>query len=294
VLTPTDVPAPADAKTSGTSPNPAQVLVSVSCPTATWCAAIGVYLGLTGSGESALVATLSGGAWITESAPGSFDPASSTLLLGVSCSWPGSCAAAGFNSVSSASTGILETLAGGTWTESPAVLPSSVVPPVQSIFGAEQFNNGAVSCVAGTCAAAGIYRDATSITRAFLNVHPSLTGYQLVASDVGIFNFGAPFLGSMGGTRLNAPIVGVAGVPDTGGYYEVASDGGIFNFGAPFLGSMGGQHLNKPIVGIAFDSRTGGYYEVASDGGIFAFGAPFQGSTGGIHLNQPVVGLAAT
>jgi len=72
-----------------------------------------------------------------------------------------------------------------------------------------------------------------------------------VASDGGIFNFGAPFLGSMGGQHLNQPIVGIAFDPNSGGYYEVASDGGIFNFGAPFQGSTGGIHLNQPVVGLA-------------------------------------------
>jgi hypothetical protein len=35
-------------------------------------------------------------------------------------------------------------------------------------------------------------------------------GYYEVASDGGIFSFGAPFQGSMGGTPLNKPIVGMA------------------------------------------------------------------------------------
>ena len=73
----------------------------------------------------------------------------------------------------------------------------------------------------------------------------------MTASDGGIFAFGAPSLGSMGGQHLNAPIVGMAYDSATGGYYEVASDGGIFAFGAPSLGSMGGQHLNAPVVGMA-------------------------------------------
>lgn len=125
------------------------------------------------------------------------------------------------------------------------------------------------------------------------------TGYWEAAADGGIFSFGtAPFLGSMAGHALNAPIVGMASV--AGGraqYYEVAADGGIFSFGdAPFFGSMGGHHLNAPVVGMALGPDiNGGYYEVGSDGGVFAFGnAPFLGSMAGQHLNAPIVGIAVS
>ena len=52
--------------------------------------------------------------------------------------------------------------------------------------------------------------------------------------------------GSMGGTKLNEPIVGM-GVTSSGkGYWLVASDGGISAFGdAPFLGSTGNRSLNS-------------------------------------------------
>ena len=120
--------------------------------------------------------------------------------------------------------------------------------------------------------------------------------YWLVASDGGIFAFGGmPFYGSMGGTKLNKPMVGMAGTPDGNGYWTVASDGGVFSFGdAAFHGSMGGTRLNKPVVGMAGDPLTGGYWMVASDGGIFAFDAPFYGSMGGTPLNKPVIGMATT
>ncbi len=123
------------------------------------------------------------------------------------------------------------------------------------------------------------------------------SGYDLVASDGGIFSFGSmPFCGSMGGSHLNAPIVGMAMAPDSGGYWEVAADGGIFSFGdASFFGSMGGTHLNAPIVGMAATPDGGGYWEVAADGGIFSFGdARFFGSMGGQHLNSPVVGISSS
>jgi ribosomal protein L24E len=126
---------------------------------------------------------------------------------------------------------------------------------------------------------------------------PSSQGFLVSAGDGGVFNFGnAAFAGSMGGTPLNKPVVGIAATPDGHGYWEVASDGGIFTFGdASFYGSMGGTTLNKPVVGIAATPDGHGYWEVASDGGIFAFGdAGYYGSMGGAPLNKPVVGIAAT
>jgi ribosomal protein L24E len=128
---------------------------------------------------------------------------------------------------------------------------------------------------------------------------PSLarTGYDLVATDGGMFTFGgAGFFGSTGGKRLNKPVVGMAATPSGHGYWLVASDGGIFTFGdAAFLGSTGGKLLNKPVVGMAATPSGHGYWLVASDGGIFTFGdAAFLGSTGGLPLNKPIVAMAAS
>jgi hypothetical protein len=122
-------------------------------------------------------------------------------------------------------------------------------------------------------------------------------GYDMVASDGGIFDFGnLPFCGSMGGLPLNKPIVGMALTHDGGGYWLVASDGGIFSYGdAAFHGSAGALPLNRPIVGMTPTPGGGGYWLVASDGGIFSYGnAGFYGSTGGLHLNRAIVGMAAT
>jgi len=77
-------------------------------------------------------------------------------------------------------------------------------------------------------------------------------GYWFVASDGGIFACGdAAFLGSMGGSRLNQPVVGMAAPVGAPGYWLVAADGGIFSFGPPFYGSTGSLVLNKPVVGMA-------------------------------------------
>jgi ribosomal protein L24E len=120
-------------------------------------------------------------------------------------------------------------------------------------------------------------------------------GFWLVGSDGGVYGMrGAPFYGSMGGTHLNEPMVGIAATPDGKGYWLVASDGGVFSFGnAAYDGSMGGHHLNRPIVGIAATPDGKGYWLVASDGGVFAFGdAGFYGSMGSKALNAPMVGIA--
>jgi pro-kumamolisin-like protein/IPT/TIG domain-containing protein len=124
--------------------------------------------------------------------------------------------------------------------------------------------------------------------------HYALPGYWLVASDGGIFSYGAAaFYGSTGNLVLNKPVVGMAATPDDGGYWLVASDGGIFSYGdANFYGSTGNISLNKPVVGMAATPDGGGYWLVASDGGIFSYGdAGFYGSTGSLALNAPVVGM---
>jgi hypothetical protein len=134
----------------------------------------------------------------------------------------------------------------------------------------------------------------------------SAVGYRMVAGDGGIFSFGAPFYGSMGGQPITAPIVGMATPPLRNGvsvprYFMVGSDGNVYDFGLATattranLGSMYGKHLNQPIVGMAATPSGNGYWLVARDGGIFPFGdAAGYGSTGGIRLNQPIVGMAAT
>jgi subtilisin family serine protease len=122
-------------------------------------------------------------------------------------------------------------------------------------------------------------------------------GYRQVASDGGIFDFGADaFYGSTAGAPLNRPIVAAVGTPTGRGYRLAASDGGIFVFGdAGFYGSTGAVALNQPIVAMAATPTGRGYWLVASDGGIFAFGdAGFFGSTGSLHLNKPIVGMAST
>ncbi len=106
-------------------------------------------------------------------------------------------------------------------------------------------------------------------------------GYWIVGSDGGVFSFGAaPFLGSLGGSRLQAPILAIEPTPSGNGYWLIAADGGVFSFGdASFYGSTAGLDLPKPIVAAASTPTGAGYWLMSSDGAVFAFGdAAFQGS----------------
>ena len=264
----------------------------VTCTAATACVAVGDAANAV-THYQAFIDTLSGSTWTAVAAP---LPTTATetaslrysTLESVSCPAPGSCTAVGEVDPPTYTTGLVETLSGGTW--SPSTVP---VPSDASTGNTKGAGLGLVDCAAGGCAASGYYVNTAGGNNGLLEIYnQSPAGYFEAASDGGIFAFTVPFHGSMGGKPLNAPIVYAADDPITGGYYEVASDGGIFAFTAPFHGSMGGKPLNQPIVGMAFDTRTGGYYLVASDGGLFAFTAPFLGSMGGKPLNQPIVGMA--
>ena len=163
--------------------------------------------------------------------------------------------------------------------------------PGDSFFGVSSTAKGAfVAGYSGRTPASG---DDAAAARVLLT--PSFSGYRLVAADGGVFAYGSSFLGSMGGLRLNAPIVGAAATPSGNGYWLVASDGGVFAFGdAAFHGSAGGARLARPVVGMAPTPSGKGYWLVAADGGVFAYGdAAFAGSTGASRLNSPIVGIAA-
>ncbi|MGH9092329.1 MAG: N-acetylmuramoyl-L-alanine amidase, partial [Acidimicrobiales bacterium] len=133
---------------------------------------------------------------------------------------------------------------------------------------------------------------------------PTGGGYWEVASDGGIFAFGAArFSGSMGGQPLVAPVVAMSADPATGGYWLFTSDGGVFAFGAPFEGSMGGQPLHRPVVaatgagdgggnGAGTGGSTSGYLMLGADGGVFNFGdAAFLGTAPGPPLAGTVIAV---
>jgi len=99
-------------------------------------------------------------------------------------------------------------------------------------------------------------------------------GYRFVAGDGGVFAFDAPFLGSMGATNLNKPVVGM--IPYGNGYLMVASDGGVFTFAdKAFYGSIGATPLLttlSPIVSIAAGPAGDWYVLARADGALVPFG----------------------
>jgi hypothetical protein len=269
------------------------VLTSVSCAGGSFCAASGYAddgnfdnTGIT------VIEVWTGSTWVIEPTPntsGSFG----NFLYGISCISATSCTAVG-SAYTDASTSTYQSIGiifQGGWHL--VTVPNSPVAPNLSItYGVSCLTQWAcVSVGQGTAGGGGFAPFAAWALIA-------RSGYRFVASDGGVFTYGAgaPFLGSMGGTPLNAPVVGMAVMPAGDGYYLVASDGGIFSFvSAQFHGSTGNIRLNKPIVGMAVTADGGGYWLVASDGGVFAFGdAQFLGSMGGTPLNKPIVGMAPT
>jgi len=113
----------------------------------------------------------------------------------------------------------------------------------------------ALALVALLALPAGLVSGAAGATPAFAGA-PAVTvptqaiaDFWLATPGGDVWNFGqAASYGSMGGTALAKPIVGIASTPDSAGYWLVASDGGIFSFGdARFVGSTGNIRLNQPI-----------------------------------------------
>ncbi len=140
---------------------------------------------------------------------------------------------------------------------------------------------------------------------------PSTTGgYWMVAGDGGIFTFGtAGFFGSMGGTKLVAPVVSMAATPDEKGYWMVGADGGVFTFGdALYFGSLPGLLTScgqgaagacpvnvGAVVSMVTTPDGNGYWMATGNGMVFFFGdATDQGSASGLKLAAPIVSMAAT
>ena len=127
------VPSP---NTSTTTDNE---LYGDSCPTATFCVAVGF------SGTDTLIETWTGTSWSITPSPNAPSPSTEDELDGVSCSGPTFCVAVGYDDVTSVGTPLVEMWDGSTWTI--ATTPST---------GATRTYLNSVSCVSPTaCTAAG-------------------------------------------------------------------------------------------------------------------------------------------
>ena len=130
---------------------------------------------------------------------------------------------------------------------------------------------------------------------------PGPGAYWLLASDGGIFTFGGvPFLGSAGGTHLNAPIVSMSPTATGKGYWLAGASGDVFSYGdAVFAGSPsalpGAAKPSAPVVAVVGTPDGDGYWVATANGSVYSFGdAPFLGSLGAVRLVKPIVGMAAT
>jgi hypothetical protein len=283
---------------SAASPNGGWVS-SIDCVTDDDCWAVGSTTDTSGGPSGNLVQHWDGSSWSVEPAPA--PSGSPGVLTGVVCLSSSRCWASGAVGQFGQSGGggnlqpapEIEAWNGSNWSpeESPNVTALALLANIACVSA-----DGCWSVGTSVTDVNGDSPDFASLVEQLVFPPASSQGFVAASSDGGVYNFGTfPFLGSMGGTRLARPVIGIAATPDDDGYWEVASDGGIFSFGhGSFYGSMGGRPLNQPVVGMASTPDGRGYWEVASDGGIFSFGdANFYGSMGGTRLNEPIVGMAA-
>ena len=269
-------------------------LLSVSCTSATSCAATGDYYN--GSAFQTLAENWNGASWSIKATPNT-SPSQSNVLDGVSCTGAASCTAVGSYYNGTWDQTLIEEWNGTSWSIAASPNTSSL-----------QFNLlTGISCASSTsCTAAGSYYNGTAYQTLIEEWNGTSWAIAATANTSSSQNNnlnGVSCTGTVSCTAVGydqslgvQTLVEMSTPAPAKGYWFVASDGGIFSFGsAAFYGSMGAKHLNQPIVGMAATPDGKGYWFVASDGGIFSFGsAAFYGSMGAKHLNQPIVGMAAT
>jgi hypothetical protein len=143
----------------------------VSCPTSSFCVAVGSYNDTDGFQEP-VVDTLSGGMWTSQEPPLPSDTATDATpthprgeLYSVTCVSATSCVAVGsYVNTSNATVAMIDTLSGTTWSTSPVTtLPTGANGTDATLTG--------ISCATATsCAAAGNYEDTDSSSNGLLVV----------------------------------------------------------------------------------------------------------------------------
>ena len=137
-------------------------LDGVSCPSASYCVAVGSYTDTSGLGEGLLL-TWSGGSWSAAAAPlpdnvvGQGTDIEHGELHAVSCASSSSCVAVGsYTDTSRAFQGLLLTMSKGSWTAAEAALPGNAA-------GNPYVQLKKLSCdSAAACVAEGTYQDASN------------------------------------------------------------------------------------------------------------------------------------
>jgi Cutinase len=155
--------------TATQAPAPAGItMTGVSCPSTSYCVAVGWYLNTSGSYsyDEGVLLTDSSGTWTAADAPAPADavsPASDdipgSIVNGVSCVSSSFCMAVGtYASTTGYEPGLLLTYSGGTWTAAGAPLPSDAAAPGTNQDFTPGANLSSVSCSSTSfCAAAGYY-----------------------------------------------------------------------------------------------------------------------------------------
>ena len=160
------------------------ILFAVSCPTTTYCVAVGSYHDNVGVSWG-LIDTLTNGVWRAIPAPMPGKDASGEMpasnpeivtLSGVNCAAPGACVAVGsYPDAAHYDYGLIDTLAHGKW-------KASVAPqPAKSAYGSAPGNDsnanqfagvGSVSCPSTAfCVAVGYYKDASGFSSGLLDTY---------------------------------------------------------------------------------------------------------------------------
>ncbi len=178
-----------------------------------------------GEGTSASAATTPVVVWTPTTTPTTgLSPAAATNALvdvkGVTCTSAGACVAVGiYTDTSGDVQGLIETLAGGTWTATTAPLtgltPASRTTTTVNLVG--------VSCpAAGSCVAVGSYVDASGVTHGLIETLSAGTWTATIAPVTGLSPAAGATLPNAGQTLLTVSCP-VAGTCVAGGYYTDTS-----------------------------------------------------------------------
>jgi len=151
-------------------PEPEASNLSLACPAAGWCVAVGDYQTSVSGQYSAFIDTLSGGSWSTQQSPAPVGaPVDDSLnLQAVACYSTTACAAVGSYEEPTLE-GMLVSLTGTTWSAVAAPEPSGANPnPEPGFFG--------VSCPApAACVAVGDYDDTNGYSRNIVETQSGAT-----------------------------------------------------------------------------------------------------------------------